>query len=82
MYHPIVGAYQIGEGSVDNFSVHKDYKLDIRQTTDRRKTRNFLLQFLSPRGPKHAKLKFQLDRKKKNFGDCSNICPPFFLTNG
>ena len=34
----------------------------------------FLLQFLSHWGPKRAEKKFQLNWKKKNFGDCSNIC--------
>ena len=38
----------------------------------------FLLQFLSPRGPKCAGKKVSEQwnlRKKENFGDCSNICP-------
>ena len=42
--------------------------------TDTRQTQKFVFQFLSPRGPKRAEKKFQLNRKKKNFGDCIIIC--------
>ena len=45
-----------------------------RQTTDTRQTQIGLLRFLRPRGPKRAEKKFQPNRKKRNFGDCSNIC--------
>ena len=31
-YHPTKPAYQIWEGSIDKFNVHKHYKLNIRQT--------------------------------------------------
>ena len=31
------------------------------------------MQFLSRRGPKHTKKNFQVNRKKKNFRDCSKI---------
>ena len=36
---PNVVAYQTWVGSVDNFSVEKHYKFDIKQTTDRQDTR-------------------------------------------
>ena len=44
-----------------------------RRATDRQT--KFLLQFLSLRGPKRAGKEFQLNQKKKNFQDCSNVCP-------
>ena len=51
-------------------------RTDRRQTTDnRRQTRNFLLHFLTPRGPKRVEKKFERNRKKKNFQDYRNICP-------
>ena len=40
----------------------------------------FSLQFLSSRGLKRGEKKFQVNRKKKNFRDCSNICPPGLRT--
>ena len=53
---------------------------DNRQTqTDDRQTK-FLLKFLCPRVPKRAEKKFQLNRKKNNFRDCRNICPPGLRT--
>ena len=49
-----VAAYQIWEGLVDNFSVHKHYKLEFIQT-DRKTTDDrhdfFKLQIFSPSGP-------------------------------
>ena len=46
-----------------------------RQTADTRQTAKFILQFLSPRGPRPAEKKFQLNQKKKNFRDFSNLSP-------
>ena len=59
-----------------------DRQTHDRQTEDRQTDRqtNFLLQFLSPRGPKRGEKKFQLNRKKNNFQDCSNIRPPELRT--
>ena len=57
---------------VTNFA----FSLTLDKTHD--KQTKFLLHFLNPRGPKRAEKNFQLNRKKKNFQDCSNICPSGF----
>ena len=48
----------------------------IRQTDDRQ---NFYCT-LSPKGPKRAEKKIQVNQKKNNFQDCSTICPSAIRT--
>ena len=51
-----------------------------RQTTDRQTTDKIFIAVSQSWGPKLAEKKFQPNRKKKNFRDCSNICPPGLRT--
>ena len=50
----------------------------IRQIDDRQT--KFLLQFLSPRGPKRGEKKVSAQSENFFFRDCSNTCPPGLRT--
>ena len=68
-YYPNKPAYQNWEESVNNLTVHK-HNLDIRQADDRHEI------FIESLGPKTCRKKsFSTLGKKKNFPDCSKICP-------
>ena len=70
-YYPNRAAYQIWEGLGGNFSVHKDYELDIRQTDHRHE---FVIAVSDSWGSKTCRKKtFSTIGRKKNFGDGSNI---------
>ena len=61
-YYLYIVAYRIWGGSVNNYGIHKLYRLHAdRQTTD---TTVFLLQFLSPRCPKGVKKSLSTIKKK------------------